>query len=64
MKLTKKLKKEIDGMSYELMLRKWWFTPNDALIFQGESGDYFWRIMSEKKEKVDYVRISKDIVGW
>jgi len=63
MKLTEKLKEEINGMSYESMLRQWRSSPFGALIFEGESGDYFLKVMQEKKKKVDYVQISKNI-GW
>ena len=63
MKLTKELKEKIDNMSYESMLRQWRFTIFSTPIFQEESGDYFLKIMLEKKKSVDYVQISKN-VGW
>lgn len=63
MKLTKELKKEIDEMSYESMLSQWRFAIAGTLMFQDKSGDYFAKVMAEKKKSVDYMQISKNI-GW
>ncbi len=65
MELTEELKKEIDAMSYESMLRKWRFDPDPIIIglFQGESGDYFTKVMAEKRKTVDHVKVSKKL-GW
>ncbi len=63
MKLTEDLKKEINEMSYESMLSQWRFAPVGAPMFQGESGDYFSKVMAEKAKVADTVRASKDI-GW
>ena len=63
MKLTKKLKKEIDEMSYEAMLRMWRFDHISISVFQGESGEYFAGVMAKKKIAVDHVKVSKAI-GW
>jgi hypothetical protein len=64
--ITKELKQQIDSMNYESMLTKWRFAPVGDPMFQGEVGDYFSKIMSEKKELLsseEQVQISKDI-GW
>lgn len=50
MHLTENLKSIIDGMSYESMLSKWRNSPSRNPIFQGESGDYFAKIMKKKRE--------------
>jgi len=63
MKLTENLKKEIDEMSYESMLSQWRFAPVGTPIFQGESGNYFAKIMAEKSKTANHVKISKNI-GW
>ncbi len=63
MKLTEKLKEEIDAMSYESMLRMWRFYYIGISVFQGESGEYFAGVMAKKKQTVDHVKISKTI-GW
>ena len=63
MELTESLKWQIDNMSYESMLRQWRFTPGGTPMFQGESGDYFAKVMAEKRIAADHVKISKDI-GW
>lgn len=61
-----KIKAQIDGMSYEQMLRRWRFAPSGDTIFQGDVGDYFAEVMKAKKNKLPHdeqVRISKNI-GW
>lgn len=66
MDLTDELKKQIDSMSYESMLNKWRFAPVGDSMFQGDSGDYFAKVMGEKREAVsdsERVRASKD-AGW
>ncbi len=66
MKLTDKLKKEIDGMSYESMLSKWRFAPIGAPIFQDESGVYFTEAMKLKRDSTPHeeqVAASKSL-GW
>ncbi len=63
MKLTEKLKKEIDEMDYASMLSQWRFAPVGTPIFQGESGDYFLKVMAEKRKTTDHVKVSKTI-GW
>ena len=63
MELTKELKQQLDNMSYRDMLEKWRYAPVGAAVFQGESGEYFRKVMLEKKEKVNHVAASKD-VGW
>lgn len=63
MELTKELKKEIDEMDYASMLNQWRFAPPGTPIFQGESGNYFSKIMAEKRKTANHVKASKDI-GW
>ena len=62
-KLDGGMKKIIDRMSYDEMLTKYRFAKSGDSCLQGEVGDYFIQIMSEKKAKVDDVAISKK-VGW
>ena len=64
--MTEKLKKQINEMSYESMLSRWRFAPLGDPLFQGEIGDYFAKVMREKREKLEegeHARISKKI-GW
>jgi hypothetical protein len=64
--LTDELKNEIDNMSYSQMLSKWRFTPAGNNLFQGESGDYFAKVLGEKKNDLsidNQAGISK-FVGW
>ena len=66
MELTEDLKKLIDKMSYESLLRKWRFdTPGTNSIFAGDSGEYYAERMAELKasDPAGAVDASKRI-GW
>ena len=56
-------KKWIDEASYEQLLSKWRFAPIGDPMFQGDTGDYYAKVMREKREHVDHVQVSKN-VGW
>ena len=59
-------KKWVDGSSYEELLTSWRMASVGDLRFQGEDGDYYAKVMAEKKEALEpgeAVRISKE-VGW
>jgi len=61
---TSQMMKWIDDASYENLLRKWRFTPSGSPYFEGEVGEYYIKIMTEKKEAhPNSVQVSKDI-GW
>jgi len=64
-KLTPKLKKQIDEMSLRNMLIKNRFSPAGDPLFQGESGRYFLQVLSKKRNEDPnkFAQISKDI-GW
>ena len=64
--ISKEIKEQIDGMDYESMLRKWRFAPVGDSMFEGEVGDYFQKVMIEKKVEIGEgaaVAASKR-VGW
>jgi len=64
--MNEKMKKWIDEADYSQLLRKWRFAPTGDPFFQGEIGDYYAKIMAEKKEQIGdniAVAISKEI-GW
>lgn len=64
--LTEELKKEIDEMPFEQMLRVWRFSKPGFYLFAGNVGDYFRKVMKEKQSKIsgeEYTKISKEI-GW
>lgn len=66
MELTEEIKKEIDNMEYAQLLSKWRHSPIGDPMFQGDSGDYFAKVMREKKDSLTHenqVAISKS-VGW
>ena len=59
-------KEEIDNASYEELLEKWRFAPSGDPAFQGEAGEYYAKVMFEKKELLlpgQAVAASKS-VGW
>ena len=61
MKLTPENKKEIDAKSYESLLTSWRNSPSGNPWFEGETGQYWKKRMSELRETVDHVEISKKI---
>lgn len=50
MKLTGTIKTQIDGMSYEDLLRRWRFALPGDPIFQGDSGKYYADRMAKLKD--------------
>jgi len=66
MELTKENKKHIDSLSYEQLLSQWRFAPSGNPWFQGETGNYWGKVMDKKKKEIGQdkaVSISKNI-GW
>jgi hypothetical protein len=64
--INPKLKQQIDGMPYEIMLQTWRFAPIGDPLFQGETGEYFAQCMRVKKQNIsneEHVKASKRI-GW
>ena len=64
--IDQKLKRQIDAMDYETMLRRWRFSPSGDPMFQGEVGEYFKEEMFKKRDALsgaEQVKISK-AVGW
>ena len=59
----KELTDWIDKASYKELLRRWRFGTTGDPIFRGNTGKYYHKVMSEKKQHVDHVAISKEI-GW
>ena len=58
-------KKWIDASSYEGLLHKWRFAAVGDAMFQGDTGDYYSKVMAEKRssERDGGVSASKS-VGW
>lgn len=50
--MTLSQKETIDNMGYEEMLRLWRFAPCGEPLFTGDTGDYYAKIMAEKKETI------------
>ncbi|MBU2346602.1 MAG: hypothetical protein KJ888_20625 [Gammaproteobacteria bacterium] len=67
MDLTEETKKHIDSLSYTQLLSKWRFAPVGDPWFQGETGDYWSKRMSELRNQPDgndtHVSASKSL-GW
>ena len=64
--MTDETKNHIDNMSYEGLLSLWRNAPSGHSYFQGETGDYYSKVMKEKREAVGeggHVAASKNI-GW
>ena len=61
--ISKHDKHWIDNASYEQLLQRWRFAPIGDKLFQGELGEYFSKVMAEKKKECDHVQASKN-VGW
>ena len=64
--MDEQMKKWIDEASYEQLLERWRFARCGDPFFQGEAGDYYAKVMAEKRQKVgeaEHVRASKS-VGW
>ena len=58
-------KKWIDDADYETLLRQWRFGEIGSLLFQGETGEYYKKVMAEKRDADPggAVTASKSI-GW
>lgn len=64
--MTNEEKVWIDNSDYESLLRLWRNAPAGHPMFQGETGDYYSKIMFEKRDKLSHeetVQASKNI-GW
>ena len=55
------MKDQIDRMSYEGLLSRWRFAPAGDPFFQGEVGDYYSKVMKEKRLQCDHVAASKSV---
>lgn len=66
MSVDQRVTEKIDAMGYESMLQLWRNAPAGHYMFQGDTGDYFSKVMAEKKSAIsdgDHVAASKS-VGW
>ncbi len=64
--MTEEQKQWIDNASYEALLSLWRNAPVGSPWFQGEVGDYYTKVMAEKRSEVgggEHARASKAI-GW
>ena len=66
MTISENVKNQIDSMNYYGMLRIWRFAKIGDPLLQGETGQYFAKIMAEKRDALSHeerVQASKDL-GW
>ena len=63
LEINGQFKQWIDDASYEDLLRRWRFSEAGDPIFVGELGEYYKKIMFEKRDKTNHVAASKKI-GW
>ena len=61
--MSPELRQWIDNASYETLLSHWRFHPPGHEMFQGEAGEYYARVMAQKRDQCDAVQASKN-VGW
>lgn len=61
--MNARMKQWIDAATYEDLLSKWRFASLGDPMFQGEIGDYYSKVMAEKRKTADHVQASKN-VGW
>lgn len=60
------MKEWIDNASYQDLLKKWRNAPSGDLFFADEVGQYYSKIMAQRRDEVgeeEHVRASKSI-GW
>lgn len=63
--MTPEQKKWIDESSYTALLQKWRHAPLGDPLFQGETGEYYSKVMFEKKkEEPDGGVGASKTVGW
>lgn len=62
--MTKEEKDWIDNSTYADLLRRWRFSPSSDKIFHGESGDYYKKVMGEKKKQVNNPSQISKLIGF
>ena len=63
---NKEIKDWINNASYKELLRRWRFAPSGDPFFQGKVGDYYAKVMQERRKEIKeavHVAASKNI-GW
>lgn len=55
-------KQWIDDASYETLLRHWRLAPPGDIMFRGECGEYYAKVMAEKKDGLAAETSKK--IGW
>ena len=61
--MTPEQKKWIDEASYEDLLRKWRFAPAGDPMFQGDTGEYYSKVMNEQRSAESWWACSRQQVN-
>ena len=61
--MNERIKQWIDAATYQDLLRKWRFASVGDPMFQGEIGEYYSKVMAEKRKTANHIQASKN-VGW
>ena len=61
--MNERIKQWIDAATYQDLLGKWRFASVGDPMFQGEIGEYYSKVMAEKRKTADHIQVSKN-VGW
>ena len=62
--MTEEQKAWIDGASYEDLLRKWRFAPAGSSWFMGDVGEYYAKVMGEKRSQEAVPGTASKAIGW
>lgn len=62
--MTPEQKEWIDKASYQELLKKWRFEPAGSPWFQGNAGDYYIKVMEQKKLSCNNPEEVSKQVGW
>ena len=63
--MTEAQRNWIDKSSYETLLQKWRNAPPGDLMFTGEVGDYYTKMMAEKRDAdPDGAVAASKSIGW
>lgn len=63
--MNEETKAWIDNADYQTLLAKWRFAPAGSPLFQGETGEYYKKIMVEKRDALpDHGVSASKAVDW
>ena len=60
---NEEMKRWIDGATYEQLLSKWRFAPVGSHWFRNEIGDYYSKVMAEKRDALEKLPSASGGIG-